>query len=277
MRLTKHHGLGNDFLVLLDLDGTQAVSAADAVALCHRHTGIGADGLLVAGPPRDGAALSMLLLNADGSRAEMSGNGIRCLVQAALQAGVVTGPEVAVATDAGRRTVTVVEQKDARTHRLSVDMGPAKVGEERPAWVGGSVTRALEVDLGNPHVVLHWGDEQLPDRDELIAIGSRIDAATPGGANVEIVREAADGAFLDMVVFERGVGPTLACGTGACATAVAAQRWGLAGHRSAVHMPGGTVEVVVDDPVLLVGDAVSIGAVEVPWPADGSDGAGEGR
>lgn len=269
MRLTKHHGLGNDFLVLLDLDAAQTVDAADALALCHRHTGIGADGLLVAGPARDGADLSMVLLNADGSRAEMSGNGIRCLVQAALQAGVVDGPEVRVATDAGVRTVTVVEEKDAHTHRLSVDMGPAKVGEERPAWEGYGVTRALEVDMGNPHVVLHWGGDELPDRDELIAIGSRIDAATPGGANVEIVREAADGAFLDMVVFERGVGPTLACGTGACATAVAAQRWGIAGKSAVVHMPGGSVEVVVDDPVLLVGDTTSIASLEVPWPAEG--------
>jgi diaminopimelate epimerase len=270
MRLTKHHGLGNDFLVLLDLAGARAVTADDAVALCHRHTGVGADGLLVGGPPRDGAELSMVLLNADGSRAEMSGNGIRCLVQAALQAGIVGGPEVRVATDAGVRAVTVIEQESPRTHRLSVDMGPAKVGEERPAWEGHGVTRALEVDLGNPHVVLHWGGDDLPDRDELIAIGSRIDAATPGGANVEIVREAADGAFLDMVVFERGVGPTLACGTGACATAVAAQRWGLTGRRAVVHMPGGSVEVVVDDPVLLVGDTTSVASLEVPWPAEGS-------
>lgn len=269
MRLTKHHGLGNDFLVLLDLDGARAVTADDAVACCHRHTGIGADGLAVAGPPRDGADLSMVLLNADGSRAEMSGNGIRCLVQAALQAGVVEGPEVRVATDAGVRAVTVVEQRDARTLRLSVDMGPAKVGQDRPAWEGHGVTRALEVDMGNPHVVLHWDGDELPDRDELVAIGSRIDAATPGGTNVEIVREAGDGAFLDMVVFERGVGPTLACGTGACATAVAAQRWGLAGRRAVVHMPGGSVEVVVADPVRLVGDATSVASVELPWPAEG--------
>lgn len=266
MRLTKHHGLGNDFLVLLDPDGTQAVTPDDAVALCHRHTGVGADGLLVGGPPRNGADLSMVLLNADGSRAEMSGNGIRCLVQAALQHGMVTGPEVAVATDAGRRTVTVVDQRDARTHRLSVDMGPAKVGEERPAWVSGDVVQALEVDLGNPHVVLLWGADELPGRDELIAIGDRIDGATPGGANVEIIRPVADGAVIDMVVFERGVGPTLACGTGACASAVAAHRWGLTGSTAAVHMPGGTVEVVVGDPVLLVGDAESVAAVEVPWP-----------
>lgn len=270
MRLTKHHGLGNDFLVLLDLHGTHSVTPEDAVALCHRHTGVGADGLLIAGAPRDGADISMVLLNgADGSRAEMSGNGIRCLVQAAIQAGEVTGPEVLVATDAGLRTVTVVDQRSARTHRLSVDMGSAKVGEERPAWVGGQVTGALEVDMGNPHVVLHWSGERLPERDELIAIGQRIDGAIPGGANVEVVRQAAEGAVLDMVVFERGVGPTLACGTGACATAVAAHRWGIAGPRSAVHMPGGTVDVVVDDPVLLVGDTESVAAVEVPWPPVG--------
>src|SRR6186997_2153257 len=105
MRLTKHHGLGNDFLVLLDLTGTQPISAELAVALCDRRTGVGADGLLRVSAGTDGADVTMELRNADGSRAEMSGNGIRCLAQAVFQAGLVAPPVLRVATDAGLRTV----------------------------------------------------------------------------------------------------------------------------------------------------------------------------
>lgn len=265
MRLTKHHGLGNDFLVLLDLDGTYDVSPSDAVALCQRHTGVGADGLLHVTAGTAQADVTMRLLNADGSVGEMSGNGIRCLAQAVLQAGVVEGPVVRVATGAGLRTVTVVEQVDERTQRLSVEMGQAKVGEELPGWESPQIRRAVRVDLGNPHLVLLWAGDELPPRDELIELGARFDSATPGGTNVEIIRSVADGG-IDMVVYERGVGPTLACGTGACASAAAAHAWDLAGHAATVHMPGGSVEVVLDDPVLLVGDAASVAAIEVPWP-----------
>src|SRR5688572_16322810 len=172
MRLTKHHGLGNDFLVLLDPDGTRPVAAEQARALCDRRTGIGADGLVRVIPGSDGAQVTMQLLNADGSRAEMSGNGIRCLAQAVFQAGLAAPPVLRVATDAGLRTVTVLSRNGPRTHRLSVEMGQAKVGESEPEWVEGDVLRAVRVDVGNPHVVLHWGGPALPDTDELVAIGA---------------------------------------------------------------------------------------------------------
>ena len=265
MRLTKHHGLGNDFLVLLDLDGIHPVSAEQAVALCDRRTGIGADGVLRVTAGTDGAQVTMQLLNADGSVAEMSGNGIRCLAQAVFQAGLAAPPVLVVATDAGPRTVTVLDRSGPRTQRLSVEMGQAKVGEARPEWLGGEVLRAVHVDVGNPHVVLHWGSSSLPEREELIAIGARIDGATPGGTNVEIIRPAAEGS-LAMVVYERGVGPTLACGTGACAAAAAAHGWELVGEVCRVHMPGGPVEITLGDPVLLTGDTTSVAVVDTPWP-----------
>ncbi len=265
MRLTKHHGLGNDFLVLLDLDGIHPLSADQAVALCDRHRGIGADGLLRVSAGTGGADVTMELLNADGSRAEMSGNGIRCLAQAVFQAGLASPPTLLVATDAGLRTVTVLSRAGTRTHRLSVEMGQAKVGPDQPEWVTGDVLKAVQVDLGNPHVVLHWGGAALPDTDELVEIGARIDAATPGGANVEIIRPGIPGQ-LDMVVYERGVGPTQACGTGACAVAAAAHSWELVGERSTITMPGGPVEVTLGDPVLLTGDATSIAVFDAPWP-----------
>lgn len=265
MRLTKHHGLGNDFLVLLDLDGIHPVSPEQAIALCDRHTGIGADGVLRVTAGTDGADVTMRLLNADGSVAEMSGNGIRCLAQAVFQAGLVTPPVLRVATDAGPRTVTVVSRRGPHTHRLSVEMGQAKLGEDRPEWVEGEVLRAVHVDLGNPHLVLQWAGPELPGTDELITIGSRIDGTTPGGANVEIVRPSPDGG-LDMVVYERGVGPTRACGTGACAAAAAGHEWELVGESVTVTMPGGPVEVVLGDPVLLTGDSTSVAIFDTPWP-----------
>ena len=266
MRLTKHHGLGNDFLVLLDLDGTHPVSPELAVALCDRYTGIGADGLLRVTAGSAEADVTMRLLNADGSLAEMSGNGIRCLAQAVFQAGLVAPPVLRVATDAGLRTVTVLSRPAPNRHRMSVEMGAAKVLGAAPEWVEGAVLRAVRVDVGNPHIVLHWGGPELPAVDELVAIGARIDGTTPGGANVEIVLPAAGAGELATVVYERGVGPTQACGTGACAVAAAAHDWELAGERTVVHMPGGPVEVTLGDPVLLTGDATSVAILDTPWP-----------
>src|SRR6188472_1682851 len=117
MRLTKHHGLGNDFLVLLDHDGTRPVSPADAAALCDRRTGIGADGFMRATPGGGGAQIDMELLNADGSSAEMSGNGIRCLGQAVFLAKMAPPPALTVSTDAGFRTVHLDSTLGARVHR----------------------------------------------------------------------------------------------------------------------------------------------------------------
>jgi diaminopimelate epimerase len=266
MRLTKHHGLGNDFLVLLDLAGHQPVTPELAVALCDRRTGVGADGLLRVSADRGGADVTMELRNADGSVAEMSGNGIRCLAQAVFQARLVEPPVLRVATPAGLRTVTALGPVGDRTERFSVEMGQAKVGADEPEWESGSVLRATRVDVGNPHLVLHWSEAALPGRDELVAIGSRIDDLTPGGANTEIVRPGPNPGELTMVVYERGVGPTQACGTGACAVAAAAQQWELAGPQSVVHMPGGSVAITLGDPVLLTGDATSVATVYAPWP-----------
>lgn len=266
MRLTKHHGLGNDFLVLLDLDGLQPVSPGQAVALCDRRTGIGADGLLRVTAGHGGADVTMQLLNADGSMAETSGNGLRCLAQAVFQVGLVRPPVLHVATAAGPRTVRLLARSGTATHRMSVEMGQAKVVGAEPEWVGDDVLRASRVDLGNPHVVLHWGGSTLPGTDELVTIGARIDGATPGGANVEIIAPNATADGLDMVVYERGVGPTLACGTGACAAAAAAHDWQLSGPSTTVHMPGGPVEVTLGDPVVLTGDTTSVASFDTPWP-----------
>ena len=269
MRLTKHHGLGNDFLVLLDLDDIFPLSPEQAAALCDRRTGLGADGILRATRTDASAQVTMELLNADGSSAEMSGNGIRCLAQAVFQAGYAQPPVLTVATDAGLRTVREVARVSARTQRMSVDMGQTKVVGSEPEWVDGEVLDATRVEVGNPHIVLRWGGAELPDEEELVAIGSRIDGATPGGANVEIVVPGANPGELDMVVYERGVGPTLACGTGACAVAAAGQEWELSGATTVVHMPGGPAEISLGEPTVLTGDVTSVALIDTPWPRSG--------
>ncbi|MBA2280176.1 MAG: diaminopimelate epimerase [Acidimicrobiia bacterium] len=266
MRLTKHHGLGNDFLVLADPSGLRPPDPALALAACDRHRGIGADGLLFLGRGRDDAHVSMVLINADGSRAEMSGNGIGCLVQAAVLAGLAPPPVVTVATDAGLRSVEIVHGEAARTHVATVGMGPVEVGDDEPEWVWGPILRAVRVSVGNPHLVLQAAEaELLEDRSWIEELGRRANAAIPGGINVEVV--AAGDGELHMDVYERGVGLTLACGTGACATAAASRRWGLCGPQVVVRMAGGPTSIDLAGPdVRMTTPIVHVGTVEYTWP-----------
>jgi diaminopimelate epimerase len=267
MRLTKHHGLGNDFLVaLVAADGDpDAVSAELARHACDRHAGIGADGLLRGTRGTGSADVTMRLFNADGGIAEMSGNGIGCLAQAAVHSGLAVAPTVRVATAAGRRDVELrAVGDDGRHHDATVDMGVAKVGEDEPEWVSGEVIRAARVDIGNPHLVLHVAD---PDWDGPIdELGASINELVPGGINVEWITLGDDGGTITMRVYERGVGPTLACGTGACAAAAAAAAWELVGERSVVHMPGGAAVVELGETVRYTVPIVHVADVELPWP-----------
>jgi len=242
--LTKHHGLGNDFLVLLDTEDAFADAdlGAMAITLCDRRTGIGADGLIRLAP-----GFRMHLHNADGGRAEMSGNGIRCLAQAIVDFGVHGGTEFEIVTDVGsKRVVPQFDQHDG-TRSFTVDMGPVKVIdlEERRA----------EVDTGNPHLVLLVAD---PAAEALEQLG----AENPD-VNVEIVR-VDDAATVTMRVHERGAGITQACGTGSCAIAAATKAWGLTGDRVTVRNPGGDLVVELEgDSALLTGPAQYVGRVEV--------------
>ena len=278
MRLTKHHGLENDFLVLLDAAGDQPVEPELAQRICDRHTGVGADGLIRAtrlhvSPDEADSQLPdavMELYNADGSRAEMSGNGIRCLAQAlVLDEWVADKPdEPAVATiltDAGRRIVSLRETVDARTHRFAVDMGPVRFDGEAASWVDGPVTRAAWADMGNPHLVLQL-DLERSDEADLELLGEKANMLTPQGANVHVLLA---GAVPDTIIirsFERGVGLTQACGTGACASAAIAQRWGLVGDTVEVRMPGGNADVRLGPTIELTGPAVLVAAVDYPVP-----------
>ena len=280
-RLTKHHGLGNDFLVFLTDD---PVAAADdgwrerAMSWCDRNTGIGADGLLLGLRGQAGSDLEMTLYNANGSVAEMSGNGIRCLAQAeASRRGLAEGT-LSILTGGGLRSVAfrMDPAGDPRTVVATVDMGPARPGPEpdraldEPVNDEPAAREALALDpiasgtydLGNPHLVLRVAD---PRKVDVVAAGQLYERTYDHGMNVHFVAPT-HGAIneIDMVVWERGVGPTGACGTGAAAVARATHDWGLTGDRVTVHMPGGDVVVDVGDPMLLHGPSVFIADIGIP-------------
>ncbi len=287
VHLSKHHGLGNDFLVLVDVDRDTPVDAATARRLCDRRLGVGADGLIRvvpatsaaatgdAGADRaDGADVAMELRNADGSVAEMSGNGIRCLAQAVARHRGVDTLDLAVATLAGVRRVRVgpAPEDDPATAWVEVDMGPARPGPQgwEAALDVAVALRATTVDLGNPHLVLLVDD---PAAVDLPTVGTAAQAGFAQGVNVELVAPVPGRPdVLDLVVWERGVGATSACGTGACAAAHAAHRWGLVGPRVQVAMPGGQVTVTLGAGVQLAGPATFVADVVVARSLVGAGG-----
>lgn len=274
-RLTKHHGLGNDFLVLLGTGAELAdVGADEARRWCDRHLGVGADGLLLGVIDDPGADVVMVLHNADGSRAEMSGNGIRCLAQAEADRRGVRTARLRIATDGGERVVDVAPGPDAASIVAAVDMGPAGPGPEpdrppvlddgsglTPAQMAAKPLRSRTIDLGNPHLVLLVDD---PSEVVITEAGPAWEAGYDAGINVHAVAPAPGEAdALTMAIWERGAGATQACGTGATAAARAAHDWGLVGTPVTVHMPGGDVVVDVGERMVLRGPAVRIATVEV--------------
>lgn len=268
LTFSKHEGAGNDFLVLVDPDDRVRLTDAQVRALCDRRRGVGADGVVRVRRGRaasNGAAatdLAMELRNADGTPAEMSGNGIRCLAQAAVDAGLVAPGRFTVATDAGVRTVGYAPSGQAGRAWASVEMGEVRLGEDQPQPFEGR--RARQVDVGNPHLVLLGPD---PGGVEVGHLGPRIEAMYPGGINIEFVAAGPGADELRMRVWERGVGETLACGTGSCAAAAAARSWGLVGERVQVHNPGGVLEVLLGakegDPAVLAGPVRRVADVVV--------------
>jgi diaminopimelate epimerase len=259
LRFTKHHGAGNDFLVQVDPEGTGPLLPELVRALCDRRFGIGADGVIRVLDGVEAADLTMVLQNADGGQAEMSGNGMRCLAQAAVRSGLVAPPTFTVATAAGIKSVDYRQSADPDTAWAVVSMGRAELGDNQPQKFIDRKVRA--VDIGNPHLVMFGPD--LDDVD-VAGIGAHLQTVYPGGINVEFIILGEGPDTLALRVYERGVGETLACGTGSAAAAVAAHSWGLVGTRVSVHNPGGTLEVTVgDDEILLAGPVHRVGSVVV--------------
>ena len=276
MRLTKHHGLGNDFVIALEeVNGPLHGDAALARALCDRRRGIGADGLIIGSRPAVDATgpngkpidVVMHLWNADGSRAEMSGNGIRCLGQALAMARDDHEATYAVVTDGGFRELVVHDDAAHRLATVSVTMGLVADGPVVPRSVserlGGD--RHATADLGNPHIVVLVADLASVD---LVGTGAWIESQFDAGINVEFIATGTEPDSLDLLVWERGAGVTEACGTGATAAATLAHQWGLVGREVRVVMPGGSAEVIVaaspDAEPILIGPSQHIATIELP-------------
>ncbi|MDX6272844.1 MAG: diaminopimelate epimerase [Frankiales bacterium] len=267
--MVKGHGTRNDFVVLPDYDGALDLTADLVRRLCDRRAGVGGDGVLrvvrsaaVPGLGADAAATEWFMdyRNADGSVAEMCGNGVRVYARFLVTEGLAAPGPIRLATRGGVKEVVAPVSGD-----VTVDMGPAAVGESQVMVSAGSGEwPALPVDMGNPHAVAFV--------EELTAVGDLREPpkvtpaeAFPQGVNVEFAVVTGRGE-LAMRVHERGVGETQSCGTGACAVVVAARRRDATAPRVwLVHVPGGEVTVTEreDGHLLLRGPAVLVADVEL--------------
>lgn len=249
LAFSKYHGIGNDFVMIADLDDRLELDPATVKQLCDRRFGIGADGVIRVAPAQAGGDLFMDYVNSDGSMGEMCGNGIRCLAVFARDEGITDATELKVETRAGLKVVTVLDDG-----RVRVDMGapvfePARI----PAKADGDNALHAHIDLddqrvnaalvsmGNPHAVIFAED---PSSAPVTSIGPAIEKHPmfPNGTNVEFIRvDAPD--HVTMRVWERGSGETLACGTGAAAVGVVARLLGDARDHLTVSLPGGDLTI----------------------------------
>ncbi len=259
LAFAKYEGIGNDFVVVdADVWGTRP--DADAIAVCDRFTGVGADGLLVV----DSRVPSMRVVNADGSRSEMCGNGLRCVVLHLARLGAFVGDRIVVQTEAGPHP-SLVHARTERGAEIEVRMRvPSLDPRALPLLVDAPLVdapfvegaRFTAVSMGNPHVVTF-------DEVDRLTLGPRVqaDVRFPEGVNVGFARATAGARpTFALDVYERGSGWTRACGTGACAAGVAAVVTGRARRHEPIVMrlPGGALEITVgepDEPVRMRGPA----------------------
>jgi diaminopimelate epimerase len=250
--LEKWHGAGNDFLVAVRPSGPARIDAALARRWCDRHRGLGADGVLE-GTFGD-SGLELHLRNADGTVAELSGNGLRCLAAAVVRRGMLPEGTFDVATAAGPRRVTVALEPGGARAWGEVAMGSVRVEP------GGSLEGGVRAWCGNPHVVVA---DDGADEGVLVERARALAAPLDEGANVEFATVLGPDR-VGIRVVERGVGVTLACGTGSCATAAVLHHLGQASRRVTVANPGGDLVVTLDgDAATLAGPAERIGEVLV--------------
>jgi diaminopimelate epimerase len=235
----KAHAFGNDFLYVTDDDAAGREPAALARALCERHAGVGADGLILFHPTARGAA--MRLFNADGSYSEVSGNGVRALGAVLLEGRANEGAaSLVIDTDAGEKRLDLLRRDGSRlTFRAA--MGQPEAIAERSLDVGGEALRVVTLRVGNPQCV---AVEPSLSVERMHRLGARLEhhPAFPEGTNVEFALVESP-SRVRILIWERGVGPTLASGTGACASAVAAAVAGGASRDVEVVAPGGTQRV----------------------------------
>ncbi len=265
MRFAKGHGTENDFIIVPDPDDLLELSAEQVRRLCDRRAGLGADGLLRVAPSEvPGTAWFMDYRNADGSIAEMCGNGIRVFARYLLDHGLAAGPELAIATRNGVRMV-----RQAGGGLLSADLGPAALNGKGTAVIGGRACAGVAISVGNPHLACVV-TEPVSEFD-LTEQPWYEPGQFPAGVNIELVR-LLGGRIAQMRVYERGSGETRSCGTGAVAAAVAAAHamgeWPAVRDPWTVQVPGGKL-IVLPSPTasVLTGPAVIVaeGEADDAW------------
>ncbi|HIE12938.1 MAG TPA: diaminopimelate epimerase [Desulfotomaculum sp.] len=268
MQFIKMHGLGNDFVITVG-ESIGPDPGELARRICDRHFGVGADGLVFI-LPAESADLQMRIFNPDGSEAEMCGNAIRCVAKYAFESGMVERTEFRMETGAGVLSPRLFVEAGL-VKEVEVDMGRPVLERERipmqgppgrvinePLDVAGEAYRITAVSFGNPHCVVFVTDVSAIN---LPVVGPVIEnhPAFPRRTNVEFVQVLSPDST-QVRVWERGAGETLACGTGACAAAVAGFLNGLTGRRVLVRLPGGDLSIfwAEDDHVYMTGPAVAV-------------------
>ncbi len=272
VEFTKYHGLGNDFILIDNRSSSvPVVTPEQAIKLCDRHFGIGADGIIFALPPQQGNDYTMRIFNSDGSEPEMCGNGIRCLARflADLEGNNRQNEEYRIHTLAG----TIVPKLMA-DGQVKVDMGmPKLLAKEIPTNICPSEEKVINqplqvleqtwdvtcVSMGNPHCITFVKDvASIP----LETIGPRFEhhSAFPQRTNTEFIQVVQPN-YVKMRVWERGAGITLACGTGACASVVAGVLTGKCDRATTVELPGGCLQIewsAIDEKVYMTGPAEQV-------------------
>ena len=274
MKITKMHGLGNDFIVFFD-EGTVELDVTDmAQRLCDRHTGIGADGLVIV-MPSEVADVRMRIINSDGSEAEMCGNGIRCFAKYAYDRKIITKDIFTVETLAGIMTPEIIAE-DGVAKLVKVNMG-------KPTFTASAIPMAVEAEkvidytidvdgtfyvvssvlLGVPHTEVFVDDVQTVP---LTVLGPKIEKHPlfPKGTNVNFVQVVNENT-VKVRTWERGAGATLACGTGSCSSAVMAHEKGLTGRSVDVQLYLGTLHIDYDEDgtVYMTGPAAEVFSLEL--------------
>lgn len=281
MRFTKMHGIGNDYVFVDCMQEAILQPEKTARYISNRHTGIGSDGLILIKPSQN-ADFEMTMYNADGSRGEMCGNGIRCVAKYVYEKGLTEKKRITVETPAGIRTLHLI-LKENHVNMVEVNMGePVLEAERIPVLTfgqkvineciraGGQYYPMTCVSMGNPHCVIFL--QEAVESMKIEALGQELSQhpCFPNRTNVEFVN-VLNQRELVMRVWERGSGETLACGTGACAVAVAAVINGYAHEKTTVHLTGGDLEIFwnrKENQVYMTGTATEVYEGDIALPYD---------
>ena len=287
LEFTKMHGCGNDYIYIVAMRSRPADPAALSVRLSDRHFGVGGDGLIMLAPSTS-ADIRMEMYNADGSRGDMCGNGIRCLARLAFERGLVRANPMVVETDAGLKTVSL-KLEGRQVIAATVDMGEPILDArmipvnadgriiDYPLEVAGQIEQITAVSLGNPHCVIFVADAAVFGLGDLdfAALGRKFEHHPffPKRVNTEFI-QAVSRRRLKMRVWERGSGETWACGTGACAALVAAVLTNHVDRAATVELRGGNLEIEWRESgpdanhVFMTGNAIEVFRGEIELSAD---------